>query len=166
MAIYKKVNLGDYNLAVPNGDFVISTDVVINGNLTITGGNVSQNIFYDPTIVLNANLAANDSPYSGNSGIVVNRGLQANSSILYHEAGTYAGKWTISNGSATGYILTSYDPFRMDYTTSRPTGVANTVVLTANTPGVGGSGFFVNVESQTSELASSVSAKKYAIIFG
>lgn len=166
MAIYKKVNLGDYNLAVPNGDFVITTDVIINGNLTITGGNVSSNIFYDPTITLNANLTANDSPYTGQSGLVVNRGSEANAVLLYSETGSYAGKWSVSNGSATGYVLTSYDPFRMDYTTSNPAGDTNVVVVTANTPDLGGSGLYVNAASQTAELVTSVKAKKYAIIFG
>lgn len=166
MAIYKKVNLGDYNLAVPNGDFVITTDVVINGNLTITGGNVTSNIIYEPTITLNANLTANDAPYSGQSGIVVNRGTSANATLLFSETGSYAGKWSISNGAATGYVLTSYDPFSMDYTTSNPTGNTNVVVVSANTPDVGGSGLFVNAASQTAELVTSVKAKKYAIIFG
>jgi hypothetical protein len=168
MSVYKKVNLGDWNLNVPNGNVLITTELLtLDGNLSVTGNITNTLNRNEPTLVLNANLTANDSPYSGNSGIVVNRGSGANVSFLWEETGTFANSWTLTDTTGNiGYIHTSYLPLKLEETTNSPTGQSGYVVVTANTSEVGSSGLFVNSGGVTGELTTVLSAKKYAIIFG
>lgn len=168
MSVYKKVNIGDWNLNVPNGNVAITSAIVtIDGNLVVTGNITNTLNRTEPTLVLNANLTANDSPYSGNSGIVVNRGSGANVSFLWNETGTFANAWTLSDTTGNiGYIHTSYLPLKLEETTNSPVGESGYIVITGNTAETGSSGLFVNSGGVTGELTTTVSAKKYAIIFG
>ena len=69
---------------------IIAGDVSINGNLTITGqtafANTTTLLIGDNLITLNAQLPASVSPYSGNSGITVNRAnINGNAAIQWNE---------------------------------------------------------------------------------
>jgi hypothetical protein len=168
MAVYKKVNLGDWVVDVPNGNISFTTGTLtLDGSLVVTGNITNTLNKNEPTLVLNANLTANDSPYSGNSGIIVNRGSGSNVSIFWEEIGSFANSWTLTDaGGNVGYIQTSYLPLKLEETTNSPVGEAGYVVITANTSETGSSGLFVNSGGVTGELTTTLSAKKYAIIFG
>lgn len=168
MAVYKKVNLGNYNLIVSNGNVVVESSLLtITGNLEVQGNIVNYNNYVEPYLVLNGNLDGNSSPYSGLSGIKINRGSESNVEITWNETGTFANSWTLTDNTSTvGYILTSNLDVKLAQITNNPIGVSDYIVLAANTAEVGQTGLFVNTGSTSSELVNTRSAKKFAIIFG
>ncbi len=170
MSSTKRIPSGNYTITVdrslnPGGNVTIAAHTVtIDGNLLLTGTGGSSLDTFNPTVVLNSNLTMANPPYSGNSGIVIDRGSQNQVTLSWNES---ALEWQTTNAtSVTSTILTSRST-KIQETTSNPTGINGFVVLTANTASTGQSGLYVNVgNSTTSELATTISAKKYAIIFG
>ena len=79
MSVTKRISTGDYNLttAATAANVVVTTDTFkIFGNLFVQGNtsiiNVANISTADPTITLNSNVT---SPFQGNSGIQINRGI-------------------------------------------------------------------------------------------
>ena len=90
-----------------NAGGTITGDLVVTGNLTISGittyANTQQLLVGDNLITLNAELPTSVTPVES-AGIEINRGNTfANASLLWVES---AGKWQANTGSATGaYFL-------------------------------------------------------------
>lgn len=169
MSTNKIIHTGDYSINSTVGNITISAGaglVTVDGDLIVTGNLFQFDETYNPIFVLNANLTANDSPYSGNSGISVKRGSGTSTNLLWHETGEFAGDWTLSNAAGKiGYALTSYN-IKIEKTTSEPVATGDYIAITGNTAGTGSSGLYVNNGASSDELVTTTSAIKYALIFG
>jgi hypothetical protein len=175
MSATKRINTGDYTIDTfkyngnPLGNVLVTTHTLrVYGNLEVTGTNVFIDAFdtINPIIRVNANLTTADAPRAGYSGLENNRGNVANVGIYWDEDGSYAGKWVANNSVGDlGPILTSYETI-IQHTTDTPTGIPGFVVITGEAAAGGGTGLYVNAGASTSELVSTQTAKKYAIIFG
>lgn len=91
------------NAALPNTGGTISGDLVVQGNVTISGlttyANTQTLLIGDNILTLNADLPSNVAP-SENSGIEVDRGSSNNVAILWNES---TDKWTFTN-DGTNYL--------------------------------------------------------------
>lgn len=174
MSATKRINTGNYNIDTfknngnPAGNVIVTTNTVkIFGNLEVTGitANIQAFNTVNPVLQVDANLTTASTPFTGNSGIEVNRGNQANVGLYWSETGTYQKQWWANNGTTSGIVLTSFNTY-VNKSTNDPQAAANTVAISGNTPAAGGSGLFVNAGSTSHELITTVSARKYGIIFG
>jgi hypothetical protein len=170
MSSTKRIPSGNYTITVdralnPGGNVTISAHTVtVDGNLLLTGTGGSSLDTFNPTVVLNSNLTMANPPYSGNSGIVVDRGSQNQVTLSWNEA---ALEWQLTNANAVVSTILTSGLTKVKETTNSPTGLTGFVVITANTASTGQSGLYVNVgNSTTAELVTTTSAKKYALIFG
>ena len=98
MSVTKRISTGDYNLttAAASANVVVTTDTFkIYGNLFVQGNtsviNVANISTADPTITLNSNVTT---PFQGNSGIQINRGVgYAEPALYWNET---VGAWQIT----------------------------------------------------------------------
>lgn len=174
MGASKRINTGNYAITTfpndgnPSGNVEMYTNtLLVYGNLTVTGTTTNVQA-YDTTLSifhLNSGILPYDPPAPGFSGIENNRGFSPATGLYWDEDGTYQGQWIANNGANIGPILTSYN-VKVDKTTSNPTGDANAIVIAGNVASTGQTGLFVNTGASSDELVSTLSAKKYAIIFG
>lgn len=175
MSATKRINTGDYNIDTfknngnPLGNVVVTTHtLLVYGNLSVVGTTANTQAFdtINQIFHINADLTDGDSPRAGYSGFENNRGNSANVGLYWDETGYFAGQWVANNSVGdSGPILTAYNT-KFKITTSTPSAQAGYVVVTGNTAGGGGTGLYVNAGSSTSELVSTLTAKKYGIIFG
>jgi hypothetical protein len=178
-----------------------TTDVYISGNLHVTGFtnvtiydtntiSVTNTNVADRTIALNVGetgwgVGGNAAP--GQSGIIVDRGLQANVALRWNEIydnwelttdGTTYGNISTTTGGLTavvedtsprlgGNLITN--GFNIQFQTLRtanpPTAVSGNAILYADAVGSAGSGFFVvNSETASDELVTKSKAIVFSII--
>jgi hypothetical protein len=176
-----------------------TTDVYINGNLHVTGFtnvtiydtntiSVTNTNVADRTIALNVGetgwgVGGNAAP--GQSGIIVDRGLQANVALRWNEIydnwelttdGTTYGNISTSTAGLTavvddtspqlgGNLETNGFHIRLDNTLITPSAVPNAVLIGAAAPGSAGSGLFVvNSSTAIDELVTKSKAIVFSII--
>ena len=176
-----------------------TTDVYLTGNLHVTGFtnvtiydtntiSVTNTNVADRTIALNVGETAwgvggNAAP--GQSGIIVDRGLQANVALRWNEIydnwelttdGTTYGNISTSTAGLTavvddtspqlgGNLETNGFHIRLDNTLITPSAVANAVLIGAAAPGSAGSGLFVvNSSTAIDELVTKSKAIVFSII--
>ena len=177
-----------------------TTDVYISGNLHVTGFtnvtiydtntiSVTNTNVADRTIALNVGETAwgvggNAAP--GQSGIIVDRGLQANVALRWNEiydnweittdGTTYANIATSSTSGITavvddtspqlgGNLETNGFHIQFDNTLITPSAVPNAVLIGAAAPGSAGSGLFVvNSSTAIDELVTKSKAIVFSII--
>ena len=191
MSTVKNIN-GNYTVTTQNaGAMTINTSVLtVNGNLVVTGNTMSINstntTIWDNIITLNGGTGPSTTP-TQNAGIEVDRGIMANSRVLWNET---VKSWQITNDGVTyGNIATNplqtqlnMNGFAIVDTTrafiqlnsnvalpmvnAAPLAISGNVVVYAQTPNSGGSGLYVNNGTTTAELATTTAAVKYGIIFG
>jgi hypothetical protein len=93
------------NNALPKAGGTITADLVIAGNLTVSGlttyANTTSVQLGDNIITLNAEIPTSLAP-TENAGFEVNRGSAANVSLLWNEAND---KWTATNDGSYYYVL-------------------------------------------------------------
>lgn len=174
MSATKRINTGNYNIDTfkyygnPDGNVVVTTNTLyVDGNLVVVGNTANVQAYNTTLPIFHLNYAQT-SPVSGYSGLenVRGGGSYANVGLYWDEDGPYAGQWVANNAVGDiGPVLTSYNT-KVKNTTSYPTGVSGFVVITGNTAGNGGTGLYVNAGTVSSELVSTLTAKKYGIIFG
>jgi hypothetical protein len=174
MGASKRINTGDYaittfpNSGNPTGNVTVKTNsLVIDGNLVVYGtyANIQAFDTINPILVLNANLTTANAPRPGLSGIMDNRGNLANVGLYWDESGGFAGQWIANSGPNAGPILTSYNT-KLEQVGTAPSAQTGYTVIKGALPGIGETGVFVNPGTGSAELISTVSAKKYGIIFG
>ena len=169
-----------------------TTDVFLTGNLHVLGvydtTNVTNTNVADRTIALNVGetgwgVGGNAAP--GQSGIIVDRGLQANVALRWNEIydnwelttdGTTYGNISTSTAGLTavvddtspqlgGNLETNGFHIRLDNTLITPSAVANAVLIGAAAPGSAGSGLFVvNSSTAIDELVTKSKAIVFSII--
>ena len=176
-----------------------TTDVYLTGNLHVTGFtnvtiydtntiSVTNTNVADRTIALNVGETAwgvggNAAP--GQSGIIVDRGLQANVALRWNEIydnwelttdGTTYGNISTSTAGLTavvddtspqlgGNLETNGFHIRLDNTLITPSAIPNAVLIGAATPGSAGSGLFVvNSSTAIDELVTKSKAIVFSII--
>lgn len=174
MSAAKRINTGDYIIDTfkysgnPDGNVVMTTNTLyVDGNLVVVGNTANVQAYNTTLPIFHLNYAQT-SPVSGYSGIenVRGGGSYANVGIYWDENGSFAGQWVANNSVGDlGPVLTSYNTV-ITKTTSEPVGQAGFVVITGNTAEGGGTGLFVNAGTTSAELVSTLTAKKYGIIFG
>ena len=93
------------NNALAKTGGTISSDLVIAGNLTVSGlttyANTTNVLLGDNIITLNAEIPSGLAP-TENAGIEVNRGSSANVSLVWNET---SDKWTATNDGSYFYVL-------------------------------------------------------------
>ena len=172
-----------------------TTDVYLTGNLHVIGvydtTNVTNTNIVDKDIVLNVGenqygVGGNAAP--GQSGIIVDRGLQANVAIRWNEIfenweittdGTNYGNILTSAGGGLTVIVQDTSPrlggnlvtngfniqFQELLTANPPTAVSGNAILYADTVGSAGSGLFVvNNGTASDELVTKSKAIVFSII--
>jgi hypothetical protein len=106
---------------------VLTSDISIGGNLTITGvttyANTTQLLVGDNLVVMNAELPVSSAPLAVNTGIRVNRGTSPNTSIFWNEATQF---WTFTNDGS------NYDNIATYANTKAAFDAANGVAVGAN----------------------------------
>jgi hypothetical protein len=166
-----RVPVNDYNITTLPGNGNPLGNVIVTTNTFRVYGNLVANTVssvldtYQPIITLNANLTPSSPPYSGQSGINVNRGSENTSYLHWHESGALASSWTLSDGYNEGLVLLSTN-LQIKETTNSPQLRTGYVNVTADTSSVGQSGVYINSAGNVDELATARAARKYAIIFG
>jgi len=173
--------------------FIDAVDAFITGNLHVTG-------VYDTTTVTNTNIqdkdialnvgetlygvGGNASP--GTSGLIVDRGLQANVSLRWNEiyenwevttdgttfanilTGAGAGLTAVVDDTSPqlgGNLETNGFHIRLDNTLITPSAIPNAVLIGAAAPGSAGSGLFVvNSSTALDELVTKSKAIVFSII--
>jgi hypothetical protein len=100
MSTNKRIS-GDYNLETISGNVGITSDVVITGNLTVTG--TSTEITSTDTAITDRVITLNDGETGagvtgGTSGIEVDRGSSTNARLVYDESDD---RWKIDSGSGS-----------------------------------------------------------------
>lgn len=90
---------GGSNVTITTGNLVVDGNLVILGNSSYVDTEIDVLNVFDPNIILNSNLAVTDSAYGGNSGVIINRGIDANTAIFWNEA---VGAWQIAGNVADG----------------------------------------------------------------
>lgn len=169
-----------------------TTDVYLTGNLHVLGvydtTNVTNTNIQDKDIALNVGetgwgVGGNAAP--GQSGIVVDRGLQANVSLRWNEI---SDKWEITTDGSTYSNVATAETTRLVYdtdprlganlitngfnlqfqpllTANPPTAVSGNVVLYSTTVGSAGSGLYVvNSGTTSDELVTKSKAIVFSII--
>jgi hypothetical protein len=174
MSATKRINTGDYNIDTfkyngnPSGNVVMTTHtLLIDGNVVVLG-NTTNVQAYDTTLSIFHVNYTQTSPVAGYSGLenVRGGGVNANVGIYWDETGPFTGQWIANNAVGdVGPILTSYNTI-IKKTTNAPLGQDEFVVVTGANAAGGGTGLFVNAGTTSSELVSTLTAKKYGIIFG
>jgi hypothetical protein len=163
--------LGDYTIQSinPTDKVNINTSLVtINGNLLVTGSQTSLNTtntsIYDNIITLNAGTSPGSPPVL-DAGLLVDRGMQANVELRWHES---VQRWQITNdGTTYANIATTSATGNIDITGFSLYDTANTVTFYTGTVSSGKSGVFVdNTIGTQQELATKSAAIAYSIIFG
>jgi hypothetical protein len=172
--------------------------VTINGNLVITGNSSivesTNTSIYDNIIVLNSGLSPSVAP-TLNAGITVDRGTQANVSLIWNESvqlwqlttdGSNYGNIVVAGGATSGFSLsgnldvqsysiysqnTAYVKFdenvAIKTTTVAPAAAAGYNVVSAQSPNGGGSGIYTtNSVYNNAELMTQTKGLIYSIIFG
>jgi len=151
MSVTKRISTGDYNLttAAAAANVVVTTDTFkIFGNLFVQGNssiiNVANISTADPTITLNSNVT---SPFLGNSGIQINRGIgYAEPALFWNETvlawqtvTNIANVSTYANIGGVGFGTANQLAFYLSSgTTVNPTGAnltwngANLLTITGN----------------------------------
>lgn len=167
-------NPGHYNIDTfknngnPEGNVYVTTNTLyVDGNLVVVG-NTANVQAYDTTLSIFHVNYGKVSPAAGYSGLenVRGGGATANVGLYWDEDGANAGEWVANNALGNvGPILTSYNT-KIEKTTNSPVAQTGYVVITGNVAEGGGTGLFVNAGTSTSELVSTLTAKKYGIIFG
>ena len=127
MSTNKKIS-GDYNIETISGNVGITSDVVITGNLTVTG--TSTEIVSTDTAITDRVITLNDGETGagvtgGTSGIEIDRGSSTNSRLVYDESDD---TWKLDNGSGALVAIA----------TSAGGGVGITEVVEDTTPQLGG----------------------------
>jgi len=145
--------------------------MTVNGNLIVTGNTSiiesTNTSIYDNIITLNSGLSPNVEP-TLNAGITVDRGTQANVSLLWNES---VKSWQVtSNGTTFGNLVLSAPSsanLNITGTTLYTDSTHGSVQIFANTAGSGGSGVYVtNTQSTGAELVTKAKAVAYSIVFG
>jgi len=100
MSANKKIS-GDYNIETISGNVGITSDVVITGNLTVTG--TSTEIVSTDTAITDRVITLNDGETGagvtgGTSGIEIDRGSSTNARLVYDES---SDTWKLDNGSGS-----------------------------------------------------------------
>ena len=170
MASTKRI-LGDYTIQSinPTDKVNINTSLVtINGNLIVTGAQTSLNTtntsIYDNIITLNAGTSPGALPVL-DAGLLVDRGLQANVELRWHET---IQRWQITNdGTNYANIATASTTGNINITGLTVYDTGNTVTFYTGTVSSGKSGIYVdNTTASKQELATKSAAIAYSIIFG
>lgn len=174
MSATKRINTGDYNIDTfkyngnPDGNVNMTTNTLyVDGNLVVTGTTANVQAYNTTLPIFQVNYGQS-TPVSGYSGLENVRGGGANPNVglYWDEDGPFAGQWVANNAVGDlGPVLTSFNT-KIRMTTNEPVGVPEFVVITGNTAAGGGTGLFVNAGTTSSELVSTLTAKKYGIIFG
>lgn len=174
MSATKRINTGDYNIDTfkyngnPAGNVVMTTNTLyVDGNLVVVGTFANVQAYNTILPIFHINYGQS-SPVSGFSGLenVRGGGAYANVGLYWDEDGSFQGQWVANNAVGDiGPILTSYNT-KVKKTTSEPAAETGFVVITGNTADSGGTGLFVNAGTTSAELVSTLTAKKYGIIFG
>ena len=174
MSATKRINTGNYNIDTfkyngnPDGNVVMVTNTLyVEGNLVVVGNTANVQAYNTTLSVFHLNYGQT-TPVTGYSGIenVRGGGSYANVGVYWDENGPFAGQWVANNAVGdVGPILTSYNT-KIRKTTDSPIGEDEFVVITGNTAAGGGTGLFVNAGTTSAELISTLTAKKYGIIFG
>jgi hypothetical protein len=119
------------NVTVSTGNLVVDGNLVILGNTSYVDTEIDVLNVFDPNIVLNSNLSSIDSAYGGNSGVIVNRGIDSDTAIFWNEAvdawqiaGNVADGSTYSNIGTTAGTGTIVDgnQYQVPYYSVSPTG--------------------------------------------
>lgn len=100
MSTNKKIS-GDYNIETISGNVGITSDVVITGNLTVTG--TSTEIVSTDTAITDRVITLNDGETGagvtgGTAGIEIDRGSSTNARLVYDESDD---RWKIDSGSGS-----------------------------------------------------------------
>jgi len=100
MSANKKIS-GDYNIETISGNVGITSDVVITGNLTVTG--TSTEIVSTDTAITDRVITLNDGETGAGvtgvtSGIEIDRGSSTNARLVYDES---SDTWKLDNGSGS-----------------------------------------------------------------
>lgn len=152
MATFKRIS-GNYTIASIGTTDNVSVNthtLTVNGNLVVTGNTTtiqSNNIStFDPTISVNGNLTTSSSPFSGNSGLEVVRGIQPTAALYWNETvkawqitsniGNYATYANIATSSSASGVVDSGTATRLAYYATTGTTVSDT---TANLTWTGNS---------------------------
>jgi len=127
MSTNKKIS-GDYNIETISGNVGITSDVVITGNLTVTG--TSTEIVSTDTAITDRVITLNDGETGagvtgGTAGIEIDRGSSTNARLVYDESDD---RWKIDSGSGSLVAIA----------TSAGGGVGITEVVEDTTPQLGG----------------------------
>lgn len=127
MSANKKI-AGNYNIETIDGNVAITSDVIISGNLTVTG--TSTEITSTDTAITDRVITLNDGETGagvtgGTSGIEVDRGSSTNARLVYDES---SDSWKLDNGSGALVAIA----------TSAGGGVGITNVVEDTTPQLGG----------------------------
>ena len=100
MSANKRIS-GDYNIETIDGNVTLTSDVVISGNLTVTGTSTevvsTDTSITDRVITLN-NGESGAGVTGGTSGIEVDRGSSTNARLVYDES---SDTWKLDNGSGS-----------------------------------------------------------------
>lgn len=127
MSANKRIT-GDYNIETVSGNVGITSDVVITGNLTVTG--TSTEIVSTDTAITDRVITLNDGEVGAGvtgvtSGIEIDRGSSTNARLVYDES---VDTWKLDNGSGALVAIA----------TSAGGGVGITEVVEDTTPQLGG----------------------------
>ena len=171
MSLTKRIS-GDYTIqSIDASDKInINTSLVtINGNLVVTGATAAiettNTNIWDNIVTLNAGTSPGTPP-TLDAGLLVDRGTQANVSIIWSEANK---KWqTTNDGTTYGNILLAGIPTgNINITGVALYDTANVVTAYTGTVSGGGSGVYVDNGSATQqELVTKSKALAFSIIFG
>jgi hypothetical protein len=127
MSTNKRIS-GDYNLETISGNVGITSDVVITGNLTVTG--TSTEITSTDTAITDRVITLNDGETGagvtgGTSGLQIDRGTETDARIVFDESDDM---WKIDSGSGSLVAIA----------TSSGGGIGITNVVEDTTPQLGG----------------------------
>jgi hypothetical protein len=127
MSTNKKIS-GDYNIETISGNVGITSDVVITGNLTVTG--TSTEITSTDTAITDRVITLNDGETGagvtgGTSGLQIDRGTETDARIVFDESDDM---WKIDSGSGSLVAIA----------TSSGGGIGITNVVEDTTPQLGG----------------------------
>jgi hypothetical protein len=182
MSTNKRIS-GDYNLETISGNVGITSDVVITGNLTVTG--TSTEITSTDTAITDRVITLNDGETGagvtgGTSGLQIDRGTETDARIVFDESDDM---WKIDSGSGSlvaiatssgGGIVVAPNgsgELQIDGTairvenSSAPSAETGYNKLYAGTVSSGGSGLFFVNDDASDELVSKSKAIVYGIIF-
>lgn len=100
MSANKRIS-GDWNIETLDGDVNITSDVVITGNLTVTG--TSAEVRSTDTAITDRVITLNDGESGagvtgGTAGIEIDRGSSTNARLVYDES---SDSWKLDNGSGS-----------------------------------------------------------------